>query len=72
MESCKVEGNGGDGIRYVFHDAVPDQKLDGIEVFEFCTVPSTSQIYPLRLYIEQLGTAAAERGCRKVQSPYKF
>jgi hypothetical protein len=62
-----VESNGGDGIRYAFHDAVPDQKVDGIGSFELCTVPIiTNQIYPIRLYLEQLETAMSTTTCKKV------
>ncbi|CAG7785924.1 unnamed protein product, partial [Allacma fusca] len=66
LDSCRVESNAADGVRYVFHDALPDQKLDGIDVFELCTVPITqNQIYPIRLSIEQHEKNFLANECRK-------
>ena len=67
VDSCQVESNAADGIRFNFHDAVPDQKVDGIDIFELCTVPVTiNQIYPMRLSIEQQERSFTNKECRKV------
>jgi hypothetical protein len=68
LESCHVESNGADGVRYLFHDTIPDQKVDGIDVFDLCTVPITlNQIYPIRLSLDQSETSNLNKECRKVR-----
>lgn len=73
LDSVTVSGNGADGIKYLFHDAIPDQKLDGVDVFDLCTVPSTlNQIYPIRLFLDQSETAMLKKECRKVRGEKSF
>jgi len=67
VESSRIESNGADGIRYAFHDAIPDQKVDGIDSFELCTAPIiNNQIYPIRLYLEQHQSSGSPGACKKV------
>lgn len=67
IDSSHIETNGADGVRYVFHDMIPDAKLDGMDVFDLCTVPITiNQIYPVRLSLDQSQNSAVEKKCRKV------
>lgn len=67
IDSCNIENNGADGVRYLFHDIIPDVNLERIDIFDLCTVPITlNQIYPVRLYLDQGGTANLEKKCRKV------
>lgn len=67
INNAKVESNGADGIRYLFGDAIPDQKLDGVDVFDLCTVPITlTQVYPIRMSLDQGETSMLRKECRKV------
>jgi len=71
MDGCRVESNGADGIRFLYHDAIPEQKVDGIETFDLCTVPITpSQIYPIRLSVEQNNQIQLGKDCRQVRRTF--
>lgn len=67
IDSSHIESNGADGIRYVFHDTIPDAKLDGMDVSDLCMLPiTTNQIYPVRLSLEQSASLNVKKTCRKV------
>jgi hypothetical protein len=66
LDDVKIEGNGADGIRYLFGDAIPDQKIDSVDAFDLCTVPITiNQIYPIRMTLDQSETSMLRKECRK-------
>ncbi|KAG8238175.1 hypothetical protein J437_LFUL014051, partial [Ladona fulva] len=66
IENSIVSENGADGIKYVHHDDIPDRKIDGIEVFDFCTIPTTySQTFPISIFVEQNQYAPLEKNCDK-------
>lgn len=66
LDTVTLESNGNDGVRFLFHDAIPDQKLDGIEVFDLCTAPVAGQLYPTRFYLDQSENSLVRKECRKV------
>lgn len=54
IESCTVTENGADGIKYVHHDELLDERLNRKDIFDFCKIPNTGrQSYPLFLTVEQ-------------------
>lgn len=66
IENCVINENGADGVKYVVHDINPDEKHDRTDIYDFCTLPTTSsQIYPIQFSIEQLKYSNSEKNCDK-------
>jgi hypothetical protein len=71
LEGATVTENGADGVRYVFHDEVPDKKVDGNDIFDFCTFPTTtSMTFPIPIFAEQGKYSPADKECYKVRKTF--
>ncbi|XP_071445359.1 protein bark beetle [Hetaerina americana] len=66
IENSFVSENGADGVKYVHHDEIPDRKIDSMDVYDFCTFPTTnSQTFPISIFVEQNENAPFEKNCVK-------
>ncbi|XP_067009482.2 protein bark beetle [Anabrus simplex] len=66
IDGCTITENGGDGIKYVHHDFVMDEKLNRKEVYDLCTIPTTgTQSYPILVTVEQEQYVPSEKTCYK-------
>ena len=67
VDSCHVSNNSNEGIKYVFHDLIPDMAGDSIvETHDLCTSASTHQpVYPLPILAESYRETLSSARCEK-------
>lgn len=67
LDSCTVSDNGQEGIKYVFHDALPDETGDNVvATHDLCTSASTSNpVYPLPILAESSLESITKARCEK-------
>lgn len=54
VDSCTINGNGADGIRFFRAEERPEEKPDQQNYQDFCTIASAfGQIYPVELFVDQ-------------------
>ncbi|KAK0090170.1 hypothetical protein PV325_002595 [Microctonus aethiopoides] len=65
IDNCVIIDNGADGIKYLHHDAKPNDKLDRSDVFDICRFPTTSQTFPLTISLLQSKYSFNTKNCPK-------
>ena len=67
LESCTVSNNSHQGVKYVFHDLIPDKAGDSIVgTHDLCTSASTyNPVYPLPILAESLANSVTATRCEK-------
>lgn len=67
VDACTVSNNSLEGIKYVFHDVVPDKAGDNVlGTHDLCTSASTSNpVYPLPILAESYRDSVTATRCEK-------
>lgn len=68
IESCTIEQNGADGIKYVHHEETAYSVERNSNPLDFCTFPTTSsQTYPIHVNFEQNLFSTHPKECHQVR-----
>ena len=67
LNSCTVSNNSHQGVKYVFHDRIPDKAGDSIVgTHDLCTSASTfNPVYPIPILAESLPNSLSSTNCEK-------
>lgn len=67
LDACTVSDNAHEGVKYVFHDRIPDQAGDAVVgTHDLCTSASTlNPVYPLPILAESFRESTINTRCEK-------
>lgn len=67
LQDCNINGNGGDGIRFVRAEEHPEERADRFGFSDFCELAlAPTQTFPISMYAEQTIFHNKQRACNRV------